>query len=486
MSKYWSEEAERTVLGLILSSPESAAEVMSALEPEHFYDETHREMFQLMSEMFGEQRPLDSQTFFEYANAKSKSDLGIEASGLPVVDTRNAQYWCERVVDQWQRRQVLEAGYQLVSEMENVEGELDNLAFEALLERYQSRISKMVAVSAKRPDDRELIRQRMLEDLDEAALGAGLHPGWRKLKDQIGNIMPGKLITVVSYSNQGKSTLLANMFVRLLMQGAQVAAFPTEMGHQWLHRAVAIWAHVKGYGTVHYRSIENGIKLTPEENRIYRAAHEDLFNTAGWIVNTRAHMTPRMLLATMKLYRRQGYGIFIVDHGHRLRYRSGDKFDHMADTVVDVRNFAKDEEACVIMAYQPRKPDNEDALIRPITETEIRGPSEIWNEVDISLLPYRPVVEADENDNTVYSMSDVPKILKSRPEDARWKLDNENFHLKVGKRRAGGEGDCIFLPFHKDTGTILGPLDLFDEDMRRTAEMQGDIERNIAEMGVPF
>src|SRR4051794_15257298 len=67
-------EAERSVLGAVLLSPEAVMRALNQLtiEPGHFYREAHREIFSAMKSLEGNGRPIDHQTVrFELDRVKA-------------------------------------------------------------------------------------------------------------------------------------------------------------------------------------------------------------------------------------------------------------------------------------------------------------------------------------------------------------------------------------------------------------------------------
>lgn len=469
-------EAEQTTLGLMLSSPRAAEEVLAKLDPEHFFYDHHKKLYGIMADLYGSGAPVDVASLVVHMKDNSYFDgmLTPEYVGeLPIVDTQNTDYWCKQLLDKHKRRQVYEAAGSLISTMDMAEA-MDQDAFDHIVGRYNNIVASATMDCDDNDDSIPKLRDRLLGEMRSSGNGVGYSPGWGPLEKEIGRIVPGKLIVLSAYSGQGKSTLLANMFVRLILQGANVAVFPTEMGRDWFHRVVCIWARVVNDEIIPYQNIERGIGLDEDADKYYVRALDQLFGGAApgrFTVNTKASMTPTTILAGMRTYRRQGFNIFMIDHGDRLRYDPNNYERHRADTCIDIRNLAKDTDATVLLAYQPRKPDNITGdLTRPLTDADIRGRSEIWNEADITMFPYRPIVRCNEYTGTTeydgYGYPDILRTKRDREEVSKTcqKLDDENFHIKISKRRAGGEGDTTFMQFCKVSGTIMGPVFRKKED----------------------
>lgn len=454
---------EQQVVGAMLFSHKAAERALRSLTEEHFSDPEMATLFVAIEEAVKYRHPLTEDVL---ARILEERDKLAEAGGIErLVETManapledNIDFQVERLLEARRQRLVVTANEWLRYQIERKDA-IAKEDFDALLDEFHSKL-----VSASYGTEAEFDNKNLLRRMLEAAASAqeqGWHPGYQVLQEEIGNIVPGKMYVICAYSGQGKSTLLANMFQHMVEADVPAAVFSTEMGTDFFSRVATVYARKLGL-TVDYRKLERGRPLLPEEQGRYIQSINAMYEHDQWKGNWRASLSPQQLFSNMRMYASEGTKVFILDHGHRLKYDRDNKLEHIAETAIDLRNFAKDRNVAVIVAYQPRKPDLGGNLSKPPTEADIRGLSEVWNELDVVLFPFRPWVMTNGFGKTALDGKNRPVLLTTKksfdavPADEK-KLDDEHFYIKVGKRRAGGEGGVIFFPFHAQSGAIVEP-----------------------------
>lgn len=279
---------------------------------------------------------------------------------------------------------------------------------------------------------------------------------------EAGPVIPGEIVGISGFSNSGKSALIANMALGWLRRGYPVIAFPTEMRAQWVARMLA--AHSGVRQTIAEK--RQWRKATDEERDAYRAAIEEAGTWPLEVVN-RPNITPGEIVAATRVIRRRWKGrpvIVAVDHMHRLDYGGEPANEAVGPATKLLKNFAGDEGLCLLLLFQPRKPDAKSNTYQPIAGYQIRGDSTVWNELDVHLSPFRAWVKTDVEQRTEW---DTPKAItgaggkpvmarppKAGKESDGVKLSDEHVFLKIDKRRVGGEGPTVWLSYHQPSGRI--------------------------------
>lgn len=301
-------------------------------------------------------------------------------------------------------------------------------------------------------------RQRLLTRTDNA----GIAMPYSKIADHTGNLLPGDVVAIAGYSNSGKSLYAANLWRFFVTQQVPVIAFPTEMGLAWHARAVA--AHSRTPQLVAER--EQWSLATAEQIEAYDFGLRDL-GQCPWEIVPKPSITVAEIIARTSVLRRRWPGqtvVLMVDHMHRLDYGSEDADAMVGRATREIRNWIKqDTEGGIIaiLLYQPRKPLDDLQLYRPVDGYRIRGKSEVWNEIDFLLSPYRRWVKADPSPvnrtpwggpGTLYNKDGWPQFTVPNKEGS--KLDDERVYIKIGKRRVGGEGPTAVLQVDAPSGHI--------------------------------
>jgi hypothetical protein len=291
---------------------------------------------------------------------------------------------------------------------------------------------------------------------------------FKKLEAETGPFIPGDLVGISAYSNGGKSLTLANLFRWFVIQGYPCIVFPTEMRERWLSRAFAAHARV----SQRLAEREEWDLATDQQKEDYRFAVQDLA-ACPWEVVNRPRISPAEIMARASVLRRKYAGkpvVVMIDHMHRLDYGTGKAEIEVGGATRRLRDWAaSDTEGGIVLVvlYQPRKPEDDAVLYRPVRGYQIKGVSEVWNEMDIHISPYRrwvKVVPGWEKNQMLRTSWGTPSCLYSdkhphipefaKPGDESGKLDDEHCYIKVDKRRVGGEGPTVMLEIDSPSGRI--------------------------------
>ncbi len=323
--------------------------------------------------------------------------------------------------------------------------------------------------SSKTPQTKDEYTAAELAKIDKVTTDRGISLPYNKLQEEVGNLIPGDCVGVAAYSNGGKSTFLANLWRWFAIQGHPTIVFPTEMRERWLSRSFA--AHARIPQSIAER--EQWQLATEEQKVAYRLAVQDL-GRCPWEVVNKANITVDEIISRATVIRRRWPGkpvIVAVDHMHRLDYKGMDADFVAGEATKRLRDWAaEDQEGGIILVllYQPRKPMDEIELYKPVRGDQIRGKSNIWNELDIMLSPYRRWVKVvpgwEKNPHLrtpwgtpscMYDSKNTHLPAFTKPNDPEGKLDDEHAYIKIGKRRVGGEGiGTLMFQMEAPTGFI--------------------------------
>lgn len=318
------------------------------------------------------------------------------------------------------------------------------------------------------PVTQEEIVTHLLQRVDPTRT-PGIAWPWPMMNDLLGEIMPGDLIGLTAYSGNGKTLLIANLFLCWALADIPVIVFPTEMELRFLERVVAAFARVPK------RFAEKGDwrTATPAQMRRYREAMRQLIGLP-WDVVQQSSISPEEVVARVQVLRRKWRGrhvLVVVDHLHRLRYPPGVKPDDalgVADASQKLKNMALDDRdggLSVLALYQPKQPEDEAKRYRPVPMFGIRGHSGAPTELDVHFSCFRRVVRTTSARRTPWG---TERALYEHETDAHpaagefgkpgTKLDDEHFYASKDKDRVNGvQGshmDTIGLHIHSPSGFI--------------------------------
>lgn len=205
--------AERAVLGAMMLSKDSIADVAMTLVPDDFYDPGHRLLYSIVLDLFGAGTPADP-IMVEAALNKQKhpETVGREAVH-DLVHAPGARKDPNAAAQRVKDAAVLRATIDAARKAERLVTDADIDDADEVLEAAQSAFFK--ATSRQHPSETALplgdILEGTLDDIE--AIGGrsetlpGIPTGFTDLDSLTGGLMPGHLIVIAARPAMGKSTL---------------------------------------------------------------------------------------------------------------------------------------------------------------------------------------------------------------------------------------------------------------------------------------
>lgn len=234
------EEAEKSVLGSVLIDREVYFQVAEVLSPEDFYKESHREIFDAMTELFQRSEPIDTVTLSEcLKKRKSLEAVGgrtyVAMLSALVPTTANAVQYARIVREKSVLRRLISAAGTIVEESysETLEsGDVLNNAERAIFNIARKRQSSEYT-------DIKYVLGRNIEQIQEAVKNGGQLPGlptgYRRLDQMTAGLQKSDLIIIAARPSMGKTAFALNITQNAaLRSGARVVVFSLEMSKEQL------------------------------------------------------------------------------------------------------------------------------------------------------------------------------------------------------------------------------------------------------------
>ncbi len=344
-------EAEQALLGAVLINNESLDRVSAFLDPEHFYDPLHAQIYEIASKLIqaGKQAtPVTLKTFFENAepidtHMTVPQYLGrLAASATTII---NAHDYGQTIYDLAIRRQLIIVGEDLVNvaydspvdqppelQIQEAEGRLYQLAekgkygqgFQAFGDALTNAIN--MANSA----------------YQRAGHLSGLATGLSDLDNKMGGLQPSDLIVLAGRPSMGKTALATNIAYNIarnykcerqpdgtdkVLDGAIVGFFSLEMSAEQL--ATRILSEQAEIGS---EKIRRGMIQEPEFRKLVEVSQE-MARIPLYIDQTGGITVAQLAARARKLKRQKGLGLLIVDY---LQLLSGSSKNANANRVQEI------------------------------------------------------------------------------------------------------------------------------------------------------
>jgi replicative DNA helicase len=262
-------EAEQALLGTLMMNNEALDALRVPIEPQHFFEKTHREIFAAIIDLRRAGRSANPVTIRNHVEETMIGDMTI-ASYLArmmreAVNAVNAPDYAMAIVESAARRACISLSQKM--EQTAYSKELDILdEFEALRAKFES-VSRALSGEEKTKTLAQAARLA-LDGTANAYQGkgaAGVDYGMKPLMDMVGPFMPGQLIVIGGATKQGKSSLIEQLVAGAAINGHPVWVNSGEMKAEELaHRALSrltdiqAWRQIRGkVSSAEYEMLEN-------------------------------------------------------------------------------------------------------------------------------------------------------------------------------------------------------------------------------------
>ena len=235
----YSVEAEQAVLGSMLISPACVPSVIEQLKPEVFYVESNRLIYETISHMFTDGRPVDPVTVLDemkYVGYKEHANRDYFMQLIETTPTAaNVLEYAEIVRGKSMLRELQQASSEIIDLTRSEEEDAQTIADLAEQKIYAVRQGREVRGFTPIND---AIRE-VYDHLDELAANPGKLPGiptgFSLLDQYIGGLNKSDLVLMAARPGMGKTAIALNMALNAARKsGKTVVIFQLEMSKEQL------------------------------------------------------------------------------------------------------------------------------------------------------------------------------------------------------------------------------------------------------------
>tara|TARA_R110000751_G_scaffold266848_1_gene365824 strand:+ start:313 stop:1659 length:1347 start_codon:yes stop_codon:yes gene_type:complete len=232
-----SNEAEQMVLGKLINYPELFEEVYSIVpEPNMFYIDAHRILWDIMIMMYGIKEDINYVTIVNNIPKKYEKDLdAYYITGLidAVPGKTGVESYAKIVYDKWLLRNAIEDAYKITKA-----GQLSDADGYKMIENINASTSKIMSMRHNEKFDmNELLEETMSKIYD---VDATVKFGYGQLDAMTGGMTRGEISVIAGRPGHGKTTLAVNIVRRLIHQGYKVLVFNREMPNKEMMKKIMI------------------------------------------------------------------------------------------------------------------------------------------------------------------------------------------------------------------------------------------------------
>ena len=375
---------ERQLLHTAMNRPSSLAEM--PLQPKHFGNEIHAQLWELIQAQTLHTRPIDPVALLDAAaklglRALSEAALAIgSASDLyPVTD---ASYHARTVADAWRSRETLQIGLDLANAAKRREDGAADAAMQRLMDLHT--------------DDRSYehtARTALAAALNEAARARanggrilGVPTGLFDLDDTLGGLHDGDLIVAGAPPGTGKTGLLLGM----TSAGAKAGPVGLISGEQPADQVGLRWMAAGSNVTV--GRLRAG-KFNQHDMMAMEGAAEQFGGLPVQIFDRGSPDITEVIRVARRWKAQYGIRALYVDYLQRLEMESlakSPKHERVGAIARCLKNLARDLRIPVVALAQVRRPQDAKANDNPrLSMHHLADSSEIEKEADQILMLWR-------------------------------------------------------------------------------------------------
>lgn len=383
-------DAEKSAIGAAMLSKEALMDVSEEVRPEDFYNESHREIFEAIMDLYRNNVAVDMLTVCEELNKKKALDMvggrayiATLTSGVP--STANAGEYAKIVAEKAMMRQLIS-----VSEEIAAKGYDDKVPATDLVDRAEADIFRVAQKRQK--NDYAKIQDVLLKNLKQIgeAQGiqgsiVGLPTGFKTLDDKTSGLHKSDLIILAARPGMGKTAFALNIAAQSAIKAdASVLIFSLEMSQEQLgQRLIAMQARVES------EKIKKGELDIKDWDRINLALNE-LNKTKIVIDDTPGVSIMEMRNKCRRLKAEQGLDLIVVDYLQLMTFdgRADSRQQEISALSRHLKLLAREMECPVIVLSQLSRAPELRQDKRPML-SDLRESGSIEQDADIVIFLYR-------------------------------------------------------------------------------------------------
>ena len=384
------EEAERSVLGAVMRNKDVLSEVLEEVSADDFYNESHREIFKAIWELYKNNTAVDMLTVCEELKKRKALEMAggrayIATLTAEVPSTVNAVEYAKIVAEKAILRQMIKTSEDITEK-----GYDAKMAAGEILDYAESGIFKIAQKRQK--NDYAKIQDVLLTNIkiiDAAAQNkdkiVGIPTGFKDIDEKTSGLQRSDLIIVAARPAMGKTAFALNIAQQSAVKaGSSVIIFSLEMSKEQLgQRLLAMQARVE------MQKLKQGDLDRKDWDRITMALDE-LNNTKIVIDDTPGISVMEMRNKCRRLKAEQGLDLVVVDYLQlmSLQGKTDNRQQEISTISRNLKLLAREMDCPVIVLSQLSRAPEQRQDHRPIL-SDLRESGSIEQDADIVIFLYR-------------------------------------------------------------------------------------------------
>ena len=384
------EEAERSVLGAAMLNKEVLFDILEEVKEDDFYNESHKEIFRAIWELYRKNSAVDMLTVCEELKSRQSLDMVggrayIATLTAEVPSTANGREYAKIIAEKAIMRQMIRTAEDI-----NEKGYESKMAAREILDYAESGIFQIAQMRQK--NDYTKIQDVLLENLkiiDAAAQNkdkiTGIPTGFHDLDEKTSGLQRSDLIIVAARPGMGKTAFALNIAQQSAVKhGTSAIIFSLEMSKEQLgQRLLAMQARVE------MQKLKQGDLDRKDWDRVSLGVDE-LNNSKIVIDDTPGISLMEMRNKCRRLKAEQGLDLIVVDYLQLMTFegKTDNRQQEISALSRNMKLLAREMNCPVILLSQLSRAPELRQDKRPML-SDLRESGSIEQDADIVIFLYR-------------------------------------------------------------------------------------------------
>ena len=384
------EEAERSVLGAAMLNKEVLFDILEEVKEDDFYNESHKEIFRAIWELYRKNSAVDMLTVCEELKSRQSLDMVggrayIATLTAEVPSTANGREYAKIIAEKAIMRQMIRTAEDITEK-----GYESKMAAREILDYAESGIFQIAQMRQK--NDYTKIQDVLLENLkiiDAAAQNkakiTGIPTGFHDLDEKTSGLQRSDLIIVAARPGMGKTAFALNIAQQSAVKhGTSAIIFSLEMSKEQLgQRLLAMQARVE------MQKLKQGDLDRKDWDRVSLGVDE-LNNSKIVIDDTPGISLMEMRNKCRRLKAEQGLDLIVVDYLQLMTFegKTDNRQQEISALSRNMKLLAREMNCPVILLSQLSRAPELRQDKRPML-SDLRESGAIEQDADIVIFLYR-------------------------------------------------------------------------------------------------
>lgn len=408
-------DLEEAVLGSLMLEKLAVQSVIDLLQPDDFYTEQHREIYQAITDLYTDMQPIDMRTIVARLRKNGRLEIVGGAHYIAELTSRvssaaNIAYHARLLQEYSIKRQIITVSSQAQQDAyEDMTDTFDMLdALQGKMDAIGGRYLKGNFLSAS-----DLARKTFKSILDARNNGGltGVPSGYRTLDRSLCGFKKTDLIIVAARPGMGKTAFVLSSAINNAKAGIPVGLFSLEMAsEQLMNRAFSSETEIEN-------TIITNNKCTDDELNRVAEAMKEISKMPLYIDDTPGISILELRARCRRLKHEKNVQLIIIDYLQLMKGdHQGNREQEIASISRALKGIAKELEIPVIALSQlSRGVESRGGDKRPQL-SDLRDSGAIEQDADIVMFLYRPEyykISQDSEGRSTKNVMDVD-IAKNR------------------------------------------------------------------------